>query len=380
MPHVWLIRRPLRFLRKAFRSLRKVVRPSRYDKLKYEAVAKKMLGNQDLIALDVGAAAGLLPHWRKGMRGIARIYQIEPRAEACRELERENSLANVSESCVVVEAAISELGGRQTLYVSKEPTGTSLFPADLDRALEFSADYVRTPKFFPMQELEIETRTLAEIMDQAGEVRVDLVKLDIQGTELGGLKSLGQPRLRNLIGVELEVGLHGFYPDAPTFGDVERFMTDNGLILYDCRVHRNRMKHDGDPNYYPMEIFGVRSNSPSISARVWEFDAVFFRNGADLIERSDEAALRRLMVALCAYNYYVEAYVIAEKAMVSGVISPADGQDLQTCIIDAHMLKAYKFHYAPNKVYDFWRHAMGELAPVDARRWCQYIYHDYPSG
>ena len=52
-------------------------------------LVRAALGDQRFIAVDVGAANGILPHWQN-LDGIAVIYQIDPRHPACLELEAAN--------------------------------------------------------------------------------------------------------------------------------------------------------------------------------------------------------------------------------------------------------------------------------------------------
>src|SRR5204863_9695047 len=111
---------------------------------------------------DVGAANGLLPHW-VSLDGIAHIYQIEPREDACAELERENAKSVTPDLYRVLRAGVSGTDGPRTLYVSNAPTGTSLLPPD-PASVPDCGDYVDPEYLFPITEQTIQTQTLATLM------------------------------------------------------------------------------------------------------------------------------------------------------------------------------------------------------------------------
>src|SRR5437868_8691976 len=218
--------------------IRRKFAPRRTDAMTTAGLSKTILGQERFVAVDVGAANGLLPHWEL-LNGAAEIYQIEPRQDACAALERSNKLAGLSAARHVVCAGVAASDGPHTLYVSNVPTGTSIIRFERELGVD-CADYVDPDYLFPITEQHIETRRLSSIMNDAGEARVDLIKLDIQGAELEALRGLGQDRLSSLLGVELEVGMHAFYPQEARFPAVEQFMTDVEMELFDIRVARVR--------------------------------------------------------------------------------------------------------------------------------------------
>ena len=57
----------------------------------------------------------------------------------------------------------------------------------------------------------------------------DFLKMDVQGAELSILKN-GENRLKNCLGVQLEVSYFSLYEDQPTFGDVDVYMRSIGYV------------------------------------------------------------------------------------------------------------------------------------------------------
>ena len=339
---------------------------------------REILGEQKIVAVDVGAAMGLLPHW-EWLDGIAEIYQIEPRADACRALEQQNARRQGSEMYHVVETALAEHGGEATLYVSNAPTGTSLLKPDPGSSPDCS-DYVDLTYLYPIQEKKIEVSTLTTLMDRMGEQGLDLIKLDVQGSELPILRGLEASRQNRLLGVELEVGLHDFYPDQASFSDVVQFLEKQGLELFDVRVARVHRPFQNDHAHYQRRVFSVYENSPTISARIWEFDAIFFRRKSVLLAQRDPAQLRRMMLVYCTYNFFSEAYSLAEKAEAANILGTDEATRLKSAIVELHRQRHMRAWLADTPQMERWRRLMYRIAPRSAPRWCQYMYQSYPNG
>ncbi|WP_171015157.1 FkbM family methyltransferase [Methylocystis sp. B8] len=337
-----------------------------------------VLNEERFVAIDVGAANGLLPHWNL-LNGVAHVYQVEPRQDACAELERANQAAGLTATRHVVCAGVAATDGPRTLYVSNVPTGTSILKFEPGAGAD-CADYVDPSYLFPIVEQRIETRRLASILNDVGEPRVDLIKLDIQGAELEALRGLGPERLPDLLGAELEVGMHAFYPEEARFPAIERFMNEIGLELFDVRVARVRRPLNGAEGGYETEIFSVDPNSPTIAARIWEFDAIYFRKKSLLLSKGDAGEVRRMTLVYATYNYYSEAHSLVDKAEHAGIFDATAAAELKQAIVDLHHVATYRAWLANTP---FWRRvrALGaRIAPRNAPRWCQHMYQAYPNG
>jgi FkbM family methyltransferase len=359
-------------------AIRRRVAPRRTDSLSPARLLRDILADERFVAIDVGAANGLLPHWEL-FNSVAEVYQIEPRADACVELERQNREAGLGGTRHVVRAGVASTDGTRTLYVSNAPTGTSLFKHDPAVAVD-CADYVDPAYLFPITEQPIETRRLSSLMQEVGEPRVDLIKLDIQGAELEALRGLGVERIASLLGAELEVGMHGFYPPEARFPAIEQFASDNGLELFDVRVARVRRPFQGEYGGYETEIFSVDPNSPTIAARIWELDAIYFRKKSLLLADGDAGTIRRMIVAYLGYNYFSEAHSLVCKTEQAGILAAEEASGLRQAIIDLHFVTNYRPWLANTP---FWRRVRSigaRLAPRNAMRWCQHMYQAYPNG
>jgi FkbM family methyltransferase len=359
-------------------SFGRYLSPARYGLLHSKRYMRELIGSQRLVAIDVGAANGLLPHWHS-LDGVAQIYQVDPRADACQELEAINRQGGNPDLHKVICAAVAGTEGPRTLYVSNAPTGTSLFAPDFSSAADAGA-YLSEDYLFPIVEQVIETRTLQSIFDELGEANADLIKLDIQGAELEALRGLGESRLKDLLGVELEVGLAGLYHEAADFSAVQAFMARRGFELYDVRVARSRLPYRGKPGAFQTEIFSTYENSPTISARVWEFDVVYFKKRSLLLEEGDIDKLRRMAMCYLVYNFFAEAYSLIESAQELRIVTEPEATSLKSLIVTIHRVRESRPWFANNRFWTWARRLGMRIAPRSAPRWCQYMYQDYPSG
>ena len=359
-------------------KIRRKLAPRRTDQLTTAGLLRSILVDERLVVIDVGAANGLLPHWAL-LNGVAEVYQIEPRKDACVELERTNQADGLTATRHVVCVGIAGTDGPRTLYVSNVPTGTSILRFEAEAGAD-CADYVDPNYLFPITEQSIETRRLSSIMDAASEPQVDLIKLDIQGAELESLRGLGPERLSNLLGVEMEIGMHSFYPKEASFSATEQFMSELGMELFDVRVARIRRPLHGEDGAYETEVFSVDPNSPTIAARIWEFDAIYFRRKSLVLSRGDAGEVRRMALVYATYNYYSEAHSLVEKAALAGVFDANVADEIKQAIVDLHHVTNYRPWLANTP---FWRkvRTIGmRIAPRNAPRWCQHMYQGYPNG
>ena len=207
--------------------------------------------------------------------------------------------------------------------------------------------YAAESYFFPCTESTIETRRLDQVLDEREEPIVDLIKLDIQGAELEVLQGLGDSRLNSLLLVEAEVGLHGAYAGQPRFGEMDSLLRGHGLECYDVRVARTYLRRDGQSDGYQRTVFDVFSNSPTLAARAWEFDVVYFRAIDRVVASGDSATVKKAIVAFCGYNFFAEGFELAERAERAGIFSAPEGQKTRETIVAWHGDLSRRFYDAP---------------------------------
>ena len=295
-----------------------------------------------MVGADVGGACGLPGHWRV-FDGSVFFYTFEPHPESLARLAGALSSRPAS-------GALPRFGGRplgkrgpRTFYRTNEPTGSSLLPPNKAVIGPYAADSY----FFPCAESTIETRRLPDVLAEQGEPVLDLIKLDIQGAELEVLKGLGAQRLNSLLLAEAEVGLHGAYVGQGTFGEIDTLLRDHGMACYDVRVARTWLRRSGRIDGYQRQVFDVAANSPSLSARAWEFDVVYFREIKHVLATGNAATVRKAIVAFGGYHFFAEAYELAEQAERGGIFSAAEGKAIRETIVAWHADLSRRFYDAP---------------------------------
>lgn len=115
-------------------------------------------------------------------------------------------------------------GTEKTLYLASELSGmTSLLKPDIN-ALKFFNGF---ESFGRIKKTElIQTKKLDDV---AGLPKIDLLKMDIQGSELSVLEN-GLDKLEDCLAIQLEVSYICLYENQPTFGDIDIWMRQHGFM------------------------------------------------------------------------------------------------------------------------------------------------------
>lgn len=332
-----------------------------------------ILAGERMLGIDVGAAVGLQPQWLPFL-GTVEFLAFEPHEPSRRELQGIFSRMGFGSMFRVLPHALSGSGGERQLHITNVPTGTSILP--LKTSSRFFS-YVRPGYYFPMRTEKIETRKLADVLDEIREHKIDLIKLDTQGSEEEILRGLDGPRLSGLLLAEAEIPFHDVHENQTSFHSLEKFLCDHGMEMMNFTVARSYRPRNGVKDGYQREVFGVHWHSPKISARIWEIDAVFFRR-PELILLDGGPAVRKLIVCYCAYNYFSEAFWLSEEAQKQGVFTPQEAGEIQAQIKLWHRKIHYRFWHAPTSFWNWWR---GKLQHYRLNlNWGQYIWLQPPDS
>lgn len=160
---------------------------------------KEMMALSDLVSpgavcFDVGAAGGIYALVLSRLVGPSgRVFAFEPRPRSFAFLRRVLRRPNVS----VHRIALSHRTGRQTMVVPRRyrvPFSTRSF---LQRELDRPVDHYY-PEFTGARRIEVETTTLDDFMAGHGIDRLDLLKIDVEGSEpwvlFGGRRTISAHR------------------------------------------------------------------------------------------------------------------------------------------------------------------------------------------
>jgi len=174
----------------------------------------------DLVVADIGARWGAADRWRPfGPR--VRVVGFDPDPEECRRLQ------DLEPEVRYVPVALGDRHGTATLHTTVEPACASLYPPTpgiVDRHPELHGMVSTGTE-------EVEVTTLDRWLGTSDLDEIHVLKLDTQGSELqilsGGTSALGGVRF-----IEVEVELNPLYEGQPLFGDVDRFLRDQGFVLW----------------------------------------------------------------------------------------------------------------------------------------------------
>ena len=249
--------------------------------------------DEPLVVMDVGCRWGFADSWEQlGDRCIA--VGFEPDAE---EVERLCDHYGDRPTVRIEAQALGASAGPATLHVTREPGSSSLYPP-LDDVID---RHPRLEMQRGVQVEQIELVTLDGWCDEHDFDRVDLVKLDTQGSELDILR--GAQRILDTVDiVQTEVEFNPMYEGQPLFGDVDRFLRDRGFVLWHLENLAHHRQHGARialrPAHHLYDFDEVRFTHRS--GQLFWADAVFVR--ADMANPAATGdwplALRRACLAI----------------------------------------------------------------------------------
>ncbi len=216
--------------------------------------------------------------------GLADVVGFEPRRE---EFER---LSLRSGPYTYLNVALGD-GARATLHVTRAPSASSLRRPDSKYIDAFSDMSTKQGAggFSVEEEIEVDTIRLDDLENVE---QPDLIKIDVQGTELDVL--LNGPRtVANSVIIECEVEFVPLYEGQPLFGDVQVYLRSKGFVLHKLIDLAGRA----------LRPVRVRPASAPFSQVLWA-DAVFVRDFSDLMALDDAQLLRAATILHDVYRSY----------------------------------------------------------------------------
>jgi FkbM family methyltransferase len=191
------------------------------------------------VLVDVGAAGGVSPVWRRLARYSIGIG-FEPDARDADKLDAANTVFRRWIYCAGLVAPSVENDGRKTFYLTKSPHCSSLLRPRNDRLKDWLfADYFMVEKITTVPAV-----TLEAALTSSGVRRIDWLKCDTQGQDLSIFMSLPEAWRRRMLAVEFEPGLIDAYEGEDKFWHTLRAMENEPFWISNLEVcHTQR----GDP-------------------------------------------------------------------------------------------------------------------------------------
>lgn len=195
-------------------------------------LARGIPRDSPIVALDIGAHVGTVSTRIRVVFPNCRVFAFEPASGPFSRLEER---ASHDPGIIPVRLALGDRDGEVVLRETANPLLTSVLPpTERTREGSFGAAEVVQETRVPMASLETWARG-------AGVERIDLVKLDVQGFELGVLRGAGA--LLDTVGaVYAEAHVEPAYEGAATFSEIDLFLRGHGLVLH--QIHEVTTRGD----------------------------------------------------------------------------------------------------------------------------------------
>mgnify|MGYP005839681235 CR=1 FL=1 len=201
------------------------------------------------------------------------IYGFDVDADACDAANADLDARQVSWTEKHIPLALSDSIGESTLYVTKHPMCSSLYPPNEPYLERFVAIADLMNLDFTVG---IETTTLDAFCQSEGIQEIDFLQTDVQGADLQVLEGASQLLEGSLLALKTEVEFSYLYRNQPLFADVDLYLRKKGFTLFDIdKAHRSRARSPIRSAAHPGQL-------------LWA-DAFYFR---DLIQEGVSSYLR----------------------------------------------------------------------------------------
>lgn len=182
-----------------------------------EEFFKLMLPKEDPIILDVGAHKGESHKFFKSIFPAAKVVCLEPDPDSFEALVK-----NIPAGEMAINAALSDKRGSTNFYRYEVSHLNSLIPINAS-----SNDSIGFAKKAAAEKVLVQCLTLSDLLSSIdlGEKQVDLLKMDVQGSEVDIISS-SPAALKKINNITLEINLFDFYQVRNSFFALEKHLRD----------------------------------------------------------------------------------------------------------------------------------------------------------
>ena len=200
------------------------------------------------------------------------IYGFDADASSCEQMNAELETQQINWTEKHIPLGLWNRTGTATLYVTRFPGCSSLYPPSqsyIERFVGYS------PRIEVVSAEEIKTTTLDEFCRWEGIEEIDFLQTDTQGGDLNVLEGAAETLEKSVMALKVEVLFTRLYENQPLFSDMDLYLRKKGFTLFDiASLHRD-----------------YRRRGPVVSPKhrgqlIWA-DAFYFR---DLIQQPEKTA------------------------------------------------------------------------------------------
>jgi FkbM family methyltransferase len=183
------------------------------------------------IILDVGGHRGESVCFFREIFPECKIYSFEPDPDNFEELEKccvnLNNFSWGTGGAFAINQAVSDKSGVASFFKQDISHLGGLLPIN-----KGSVDSLGYAENALNQQIFVQVVTLDEFIVEKDLQRIDLLKIDAQGSEVAVLKG-AKKLLKKIYCCTVEVSFYDFYENSSTLLLVEQAMQDAGLVLWD---------------------------------------------------------------------------------------------------------------------------------------------------
>ncbi len=254
-----LIRTPLVFVAryyKTFHQIRNLISQLDFEKIDRTLILKTRAINRfshnPINYVDIGARGGLL-EFLKPFESVLNTIFFEPDTEEFLKMQK----LHADKRAQIFNVAVSDSESTKTLYLTKKRGGSSLLHPSGHMIGLMAQDGNGIDRFAVEKTIEIKTQRLDDVI-KFSEIKIDILKIDTQGSEYEILGALGEHRpflicaecatteiyknQKSIFATGLLLENHGYFP---------LHLMDGHLIPKTAATWRNSTQLYGDVIFVP---------------------------------------------------------------------------------------------------------------------------------
>lgn len=161
------------------------------------------------------------------------IYGFDADADACDAANADIEERQITWTEKHIPLALGKSVGESTLYVTKDPMCSSLYPPNEPYIVRFNNLAEVANLDFT---LGIETTTLDNFCQTEGIDEIDFLQIDVQGADLQVLEGASQILGSSILGIQVEVAFSEVYVNQPLFADVDPYLRKQGFTFFNLKA------------------------------------------------------------------------------------------------------------------------------------------------
>jgi FkbM family methyltransferase len=198
----------------------------------YYAISILLDKEKALTIIDAGASIGDISQNLSEMFPLATVHSIEPYPPFHAQLEK---VASENRRILVNKLALSDENGSRLLQINKSEGTNSLLKSN-DKGKEIYGDMLSN-----IGEIEVQCQTLDDFLTENSIEQVDLLKLDLQGSELpalkGATKALKDGKIKCIL---CEIMFQAHYKSQPSASEIlNTLMNNHDYNLFNFYQHHH---------------------------------------------------------------------------------------------------------------------------------------------